>query len=168
MLNHTEHKTQPNLTFGHRPLQHTISVHVLILRACHSVNAAFGLLIPLYLLLSVALSLLSTVALVQSGREADPFALLCFPLLFIFFVPMCLAGQRVQDASRGVSFATFSGPWLVENPRTRRTRLMIMTSCARPASFSMPGVGTLNRPTCRKGLRSWFQFVQVLLNLKMH
>ncbi|XP_034238653.1 uncharacterized protein LOC117643708 [Thrips palmi] len=149
-------------------LVYTVSVHIGVLRACRLMNAVFGLLLPFYLVISVGLSLLSTVALVQSGRGADTYAVSCFPYLFIFFVPMCLAGQRVQDASQGLLSAAYRGPWLEEDVRARRSRLMLMTSCSRPATFSTPGVGCLNRPTCRKGLRSWFQFVQVLMNLKTH
>ncbi|XP_034239501.1 uncharacterized protein LOC117644284 [Thrips palmi] len=129
-------------------------------------NALFGLLLPFYLMMSVSLSLLCTVALVQSGRGADSFAVRSFSLLFVFFVTMCVAGQRVEDASQGIGTAIYNGPWLEEDVRTRRSRFLSMALCSRPACFKLPGVGAMNHPLCLDGLRSWFQFFQVLLNLK--
>ncbi|KAE8747092.1 Odorant receptor 54, partial [Frankliniella occidentalis] len=56
------------------------------------------------------------------------------------------------------------GPWLEENALGRRQRLLVMGS--RRPNFSVAGVGRLNRPTCRRVLRSWFQFVQFLVNIR--
>ncbi|KAE8737415.1 Odorant receptor 49, partial [Frankliniella occidentalis] len=82
----------------------SVRLHVSLLAACRHANAMFGLFLPLYLLGSLALSLLSTVAVVRSSAsgEVDVHALSCLPYLFVFFVPMCIAGQRVHDASYGL------------------------------------------------------------------
>ncbi|KAE8741652.1 Odorant receptor 52 [Frankliniella occidentalis] len=110
------------------------------------------------------MSMLSTVALILSDGAPDGFASTCALYLFVFFVPMCIVGQQIEDASRTVSVAAYRGPWLEENTATRRLRLIVMASP--PARFKVAGVGSLNRPTCRRVMRSWFQFVQVLVNLR--
>ncbi|XP_052128271.1 uncharacterized protein LOC113212265 isoform X5 [Frankliniella occidentalis] len=104
------------------------------------------------------------VALILSDGAPDGFASTCALYLFVFFVPMCIVGQQIEDASRTVSVAAYRGPWLEENTATRRLRLIVMASP--PARFKVAGVGSLNRPTCRRVMRSWFQFVQVLVNLR--
>ncbi|XP_052128265.1 uncharacterized protein LOC113212265 isoform X2 [Frankliniella occidentalis] len=107
---------------------------------------------------------LNKVALILSDGAPDGFASTCALYLFVFFVPMCIVGQQIEDASRTVSVAAYRGPWLEENTATRRLRLIVMASP--PARFKVAGVGSLNRPTCRRVMRSWFQFVQVLVNLR--
>ncbi|KAE8745122.1 Odorant receptor 48 [Frankliniella occidentalis] len=146
----------------------SVRLHVSLLAACRHANAMFGLFLPLYLLGHFALSMLSTVVAVRSSAsgEVDLHALSCLPYLLVFFVPMCIAGQRVHDASYGLKDKAYAGPWLEENVQARRSRLLVMASCSRPANFTVPGVGTLDLPTCRKGFRLWFQFVQVLINLQ--
>ncbi|KAJ1526409.1 hypothetical protein ONE63_009543 [Megalurothrips usitatus] len=110
--------------------------------------------------------MLSTVALLRASSEVDGFAASCLPYMFIFFVPMCVAGQRLQDASQAVATAVYNGSWLEKDPPARRCQLLVMAVCARPATFTVPGLMSLNLPTCRVGLRSWFQFTQVLINVK--
>ncbi|KAE8739251.1 Odorant receptor 50 [Frankliniella occidentalis] len=141
----------------------SVRIHVMLLAACQQANAMFGLLLPLYHLGSFAISLLSTVSVVRGGVTDDLYATACASYIFAFFVPMCFAGQRVQDA--GTSLST-RGPWPEEDITARRARLQIMVSCGRPVRFMVPGMPTLNLPTCRKGFRSWFQFIQVLINIQ--
>lgn len=81
----------------------TVQIHQELLATSQEFSAMFGLLLPHYLLASVVMSTLSTVAVVLADGSPDGYALSCFPYLFIFFVPMCIAGQRLQDASKSVS-----------------------------------------------------------------
>ncbi|XP_052123379.1 uncharacterized protein LOC127749404 [Frankliniella occidentalis] len=82
-------------------------LHISVLATCRDVNLAFGLLLPSYLLVSVLMSLLSTVSIILADGTPDFFALSCFSYLFIFFVPMCLAGQRLEDTGECVAQGTY-------------------------------------------------------------
>ncbi|KAE8741330.1 Odorant receptor 53, partial [Frankliniella occidentalis] len=115
-------------------------LHTSVLASCSEVNSVFGLLLPQYLLVSVVMSMLSTVsvALILSDGAPDGFASTCALYLFVFFVPMCIVGQQIEDASRTVSVAAYRGPWLEENTATRRLRLIVMASP--PARFKVAGV----------------------------
>ncbi|KAE8741682.1 Odorant receptor 51 [Frankliniella occidentalis] len=141
----------------------SVRIHVMLLAACQQANAMFGLLLPLYLLGSYAVSVLSTVSVVRGGVTSDMYGMVCTSYIFAFFGPMCFAGERIQDAALGLSTR---GPWPEEDVCTRRTRLQIMVCCARPARFMVPGMPVMNLPTCRQGVRSWFQFIQVLINIQ--
>ncbi|XP_052128587.1 uncharacterized protein LOC127750582, partial [Frankliniella occidentalis] len=112
-------------------------LHTSVLASCSEVNSVFGLLLPQYLLVSVVMSMLSTVALILSDGAPDGFASTCALYLFVFFVPMCIVGQQIEDASRTVSVAAYRGPWLEENTATRRLRLIVMASP--PARFKVAG-----------------------------
>ncbi|XP_052128237.1 uncharacterized protein LOC127750489 isoform X3 [Frankliniella occidentalis] len=144
----------------------SVRIHVMLLAACQQANAMFGLLLPLYLLGSYAVSVLSTVSVVRGGVTSDMYGMVCTSYIFAFFGPMCFAGERIQDAALGLSTRVYEGPWPEEDVCTRRTRLQIMVCCARPARFMVPGMPVMNLPTCRQGVRSWFQFIQVLINIQ--
>ncbi|XP_052129429.1 uncharacterized protein LOC127750862 [Frankliniella occidentalis] len=127
----------------------------------------FADVLPHLLVVSVVLPLLSTVELATRGTEADAFALLNAPLIFAVFVPICFAGDRLSVARSGMSRSAFYGPWLEESQRCKKLRLALMhVADGRGAQVRGSGIGLLNRRACGKALKSWFSFLQVLVNVK--
>ncbi|KAK3918112.1 4-hydroxy-4-methyl-2-oxoglutarate aldolase/4-carboxy-4-hydroxy-2-oxoadipate aldolase, partial [Frankliniella fusca] len=128
-----------------------------------STRAMLGRLLPLYLVVPLLLPLFSSAEVVVFGLQAaDLVALATSPLIFVAFVPQCLAGQRLLDASTDLAQDAYFGPWLEESVPVRRIRLLIIE--ARPQGVPVPGLNGLSRPTCLNAMRKWFQYVQVLLN----
>ncbi|XP_034250503.1 uncharacterized protein LOC117650950 isoform X3 [Thrips palmi] len=147
-----------------RPVAATYS---LVIESARAINTATGHLLPHYVMATFTVPILSTASIVQSPEKADIFDFLSLPLMFLFFGPICEASQSMQNASGAVSSRAYSGPWLDEHAPSRRVRLQIMLqSSARPLCFKVEGLGSLNRPLSRKLATSWFQYLQVLQNLR--
>ncbi|XP_052131882.1 uncharacterized protein LOC127751818 [Frankliniella occidentalis] len=148
---------------GAHHLRWAVALHARLDATWRSTRAMLGLLLPLYLIVPLLLPLFSSAELVVFGLQAaDPVALATCPLIVVAFVPQCLAGQRLLDASTGVALSAYCGPWLEEAVPERRIRLMVIDT--RPQGVPVPGLGGLSRPTCLNAMRKWFQYVQVLLN----
>ncbi|KAE8747538.1 Odorant receptor 78, partial [Frankliniella occidentalis] len=73
---------------------------------------AFADMMPHLLVVSVVLPLLSTVEVFARGTKADVFALLMAPVILAVFVPICVAGENLAAARRGLSVRAYRGPWL--------------------------------------------------------
>ncbi|KAE8742005.1 Odorant receptor 72, partial [Frankliniella occidentalis] len=138
-----------------------------LLRVSICMDSTFADMIPHLLVVVVILPLLSTVEVVANGMQADMFALGTAPLIFTVFVPLCLVGDSLFKCRRAVATRAARGPWLEETPQLRRLRLgMIHSALGRGARLRGNGVGPLDRRTCGNALRSWFSFLQILLNVK--
>ncbi|XP_052122091.1 uncharacterized protein LOC113212776 isoform X2 [Frankliniella occidentalis] len=104
---------------------------------------------------------------VSSGNLQDIYAVGTAPLLLTLFVPICLTGERLGEARREVAFRAALGPWLEELPVVRRLRLGILVAAeGRGAQLRGSGIGLLDKPACLQALKSWFSFVQMMLNLR--
>ncbi|XP_034256861.1 uncharacterized protein LOC117654368 [Thrips palmi] len=123
-------------------------------------------MMPHLLVVTIVLPLLSTVEVVASGMRAELFSVGTAPLVFTLFMPLCLTGDTLMAARRGVSWRAYSGPWLEERPRQRLLRLGLMqATMGRGAMVRGRGIGNLDRRACYRALKSWFSFLQVLINL---
>ncbi|KAJ1522004.1 hypothetical protein ONE63_002326 [Megalurothrips usitatus] len=99
--------------------------------------------------------------------KADVFALGTAPLILTVFVPLCLVGDALGAARRGVVTRAVRGPWLEEGLAGRRLRLGVMLAAlGRGALVRGRGIGVLDRRACGNALRSWFSFLQILMNAK--
>ncbi|KAE8748431.1 Odorant receptor 67 [Frankliniella occidentalis] len=143
------------------------SVQGVVLNATLVLNAATSDLLPHLLFGVVGVPLISTVEVVSSGNLQDIYAVGTAPLLLTLFVPICLTGERLGEARREVAFRAALGPWLEELPVVRRLRLGILVAAeGRGAQLRGSGIGLLDKPACLQALKSWFSFVQMMLNLR--
>lgn len=99
--------------------------------------------------------------------KADVFAVGTAPLIVTVFVPLCLVGDTLSVARRGVAVRAAGGPWLEEAMPHRRLRLRLMhAALGRGARPRGRGIGVLDRRTCGNAVRSWFSFLQILMNVQ--
>ncbi|KAK3908237.1 Protein crossbronx-like, partial [Frankliniella fusca] len=144
-----------------------LAVQAGVLKVLLYTDATIADTMPHLLVVSVVLPLLSTVEVVSYGTKADVFALLMAPLIFTVFVPLCLAGDGLVAAREGMSTRAWRGPWLEESLRHKKLRLSLMQfTGGRGAQVRGTGIGLLDRPACGNALRSWFSFLQVLINVQ--
>lgn len=73
--------------------------------------------------------------------------------------------QGLSDASEEVGRQAYWGCWPEEGPRARSIRTMMMLRAARPTQFTCRGFGAIGLPACESALKSWFSYLQMLLNL---
>ena len=101
------------------------------------------------------------------GMGTDWISLMVMPMPLYVLVPLCLAGDRLEQAKNGVVRGAFGGPWLEKSPAQRRLLLNIMQAAQDGGSrVRSLGIGPLNRRTCFIALKSWFKILQTLLNLR--
>ncbi|KAK3913382.1 Trans-cinnamate 4-monooxygenase [Frankliniella fusca] len=129
-------------------------------------DAALSDLLPHILIANVVVPLLSTVEMVLHGLESDVFAVGMAPLVLAVFVPLCLVGDAMGTARLHLTDKACAGPWLEETIEIRKLRLgMVQVSQGRGGCLGGIGIGKLDRETCANALKSWFSFLQVLMNL---
>ncbi|KAK3927484.1 Odorant receptor 94b [Frankliniella fusca] len=88
------------------------------------------------------------------------------PQIFIFFIPMCLAGDALQyDSGEGLAASAYNADWLSWPARTRRTAHCIMARATRPQVLSVKAFGHADCHACLSVLKTWFSFLQTLTNL---
>ncbi|KAE8740257.1 Odorant receptor 76 [Frankliniella occidentalis] len=127
----------------------------------------FADVLPHFLVVSVALPVLSTVEVVVKGAQADAFAFLNAPLIFGVFVPMCMVGDKLSAARFGLSRNAFRGPWLEEDQQQKKMLLALMQIAdGRGGQIRGTGIGRLNRSACTNAMKSWFSCLQVLINVQ--
>ncbi|XP_052130076.1 uncharacterized protein LOC113213466 isoform X2 [Frankliniella occidentalis] len=95
----------------------------------------------------------------------DAYLLSSFPIILVVFVPICISGQGLSDASELVGLRAYQGRWPAEAPEHRRVRAFVMLRASRPACITCRGLGALGLPVCESVLKSWFSYLQMLLNL---
>ncbi|KAJ1519006.1 hypothetical protein ONE63_011387 [Megalurothrips usitatus] len=143
------------------------SLQAFTLRVMLRMDGSVSGLMPHLLVVSLILPLLSTVDVVSNGLQTDVFALLMAPLIFTVFVPICLAGESLAVAMDLLAVRAAAGPWLEESLGQRRLRLGLMhASLGRGANVKCRGIGLLDRLACGNALRSWFSFLQLLINVQ--
>lgn len=59
----------------------------------------------------------------------------------------------------------YAGEWTSEDNRARYLRVMMMLRSSRPATITCRGLGVVGLPACESVLKSWFSYLQMLLNL---
>ncbi|KAK3907685.1 Odorant receptor coreceptor [Frankliniella fusca] len=124
-------------------------------------------LLPHLLIVSVVVPLFCTVEVVLNGLDADLFAVGMAPLVLAVFVPFCLVGEAMSEARQQLTDKAFAGPWLEEPVENKKLRLGILQmSNGNGGALRGRGVGYLDRETCASALKSWFSFLQVLMNLQ--
>ena len=62
-----------------------------------------------------------------------------------------------------VGLAAYSGDWLLEPVRCRRLRLMFVQTTARGAPFAMSGLGGFTRASAYHVLKTWYQYLNLLI-----
>ncbi|KAE8736714.1 Odorant receptor 65, partial [Frankliniella occidentalis] len=150
---------------GRRSTARSASLHAQVNESARLTSMQFGHLLPHFLTVGLVMPVVATAEVISSGGHADSFAIAMVPLLFVFFVSQCVGGQQLENSSEGLGWAAYQGPWLSEDARARRLRLLVIQSVtARPACFGVPGITVLNHATCQDALRIWFQYLQILLN----
>ncbi|KAJ1519165.1 hypothetical protein ONE63_011221 [Megalurothrips usitatus] len=136
----------------------------LVLAVCRA-DAVFRDLYPLYLSTILLLPLLTTTEVVVTGN-IDLIALSTMPVILCVFVPLCFAGQRLQDTSVMVCWLVYGGRWVSEGVLARRLRVHAMAMANKGCGVSVHGLGPLDRPACARALSNWFRFLQMLLSLR--
>ncbi|XP_052121461.1 uncharacterized protein LOC127749044 isoform X2 [Frankliniella occidentalis] len=105
--------------------------------------------------------------LIASGLKLGAYSLGTAAPILIVFVPLCEVGDRLSRARRGVAESAAEGPWVEERPKQRQLRLAVMQAAMGEGAFLRgSGIGPLDRATCGNALRSWFSFLQVILNVQ--
>ncbi|XP_026285911.2 uncharacterized protein LOC113211675 [Frankliniella occidentalis] len=136
-------------------------------QASLNMEASVADLLSQVLIVSVVVPLLSTVEVVLNGLEADMFAVGMAPLVLFVFVPFCLVGDAMTYARLRFADRAGAGPWLEETVQIRKMRLgMVQLSQGHGGDLRGWGIGHLDRKACGSALKSWFQFLQVLMNLQ--
>lgn len=74
----------------------------------------------------------------------------------------------MEDASTVLCERAYSGRWLEEDVPTRRLRLQVMQRATRPSQPTSLQLGPINLALCQGTLRSWFSYLQVLINTTQH
>ncbi|KAE8741988.1 Odorant receptor 68, partial [Frankliniella occidentalis] len=101
------------------------------------------------------------------GLDADLFAVGMAPLVLFVFVPFCLVGDAMAAARLRFADRACAGPWLEETLQLRKLRLgMVQVSQGHGGDLKGLGIGLLDRKACGNALKSWFSFLQVLMNLQ--
>ena len=101
------------------------------------------------------------------GMDTDMYTLMMTPIPVVVLVPLCLAGDRLEQAKNGVMRRAYGGPWLETTPDQRRLLLCIMLAAQDKGSrLRSLGIGPLNRRTCFIALKNWFNVLQTVLNLR--
>ncbi|KAK3917668.1 NADP-dependent malic enzyme [Frankliniella fusca] len=137
-----------------------------LLHACLVMDKAVRDLLPHILIGVAAVALVSTVEMVSSGSLQDIYSLNTAPLILTIFIPICLAGERLGEARREVAVRAARGPWLEEDSDGRKLRLGVLVAAGGSgAQLRGDGLGTLDKPACLAALKSWFSFVQMIVNL---
>ncbi|XP_052121463.1 uncharacterized protein LOC127749044 isoform X3 [Frankliniella occidentalis] len=138
-----------------------------VLRACIVADSALADLMPHLLVVSIIMPLFSTAELIASGLKLGAYSLGTAAPILIVFVPLCEVGDRLSRARRGVAESAAEGPWVEERPKQRQLRLAVMQAAMGEGAFLRgSGIGPLDRATCGNALRSWFSFLQVILNVQ--
>ncbi|KAE8750084.1 Odorant receptor 74 [Frankliniella occidentalis] len=115
---------------------------------------------------SLLMPLISLVQ-VMSGVVDSLDALGTAPLFITITVPLYLAGDMLASARQGIANSAARGPWLEEEPWQRRMRAAVMLGASGEGALPRcQGVGILNRRGLAHVLRSWFSFLQAMLNLR--
>lgn len=102
---------------------------------------------------------------VQSPGRTSSYAFSFAAIVFLMFVPLCLAGEALDVAQRRVAALAYRGPWLDEPRALQRLRLGVMTLSGRGrgAKLYARGVGRLDHRFCLAALKAWIKFLHVLL-----
>ncbi|KAK3917667.1 Nucleoprotein [Frankliniella fusca] len=115
--------------------------------------------------------------MVSSGSLQDIYSLNTAPLILTIFIPICLAGERLGEARREVAVRVFirTPPKMTGRPAVPGwKRTPTGENCAWASSWPRggsgaqlrgDGLGTLDKPACLAALKSWFSFVQMIVNL---
>ncbi|KAK3926807.1 Fatty acid synthase subunit beta [Frankliniella fusca] len=117
------------------------------------------------------------ISLVQalSGAVDSLDALGTAPLFLTVTAPLYLAGDMVASARHQLVRRAGAGPWLNEPVGQRRLRLHVMLAASGRGALlrqqfyfflRCKGVGGLDRRGLALVLRSWFSFLQAILNLR--
>ncbi|KAE8749148.1 Odorant receptor 73 [Frankliniella occidentalis] len=156
------HRMQVSATAACCP--HDAALQSGVLRACIVADSALADLMPHLLVVSIIMPLFSTAELIASGLKLGAYSLGTAAPILIVFVPLCEVGDRLSRARRGVAESAAEGPWVEERPKQRQLRLA--AAMGEGAFLRGSGIGPLDRATCGNALRSWFSFLQVILNVQ--
>ncbi|XP_034254708.1 uncharacterized protein LOC117653257 [Thrips palmi] len=138
-----------------------------VFEAALGAEADIAYVLPFMMFGAIIMPLLSTVEVLLKREDVDWFALALAPAIFTEFIPLCEAGDGLAEARLGITTCAYHGPWLSEHTVQRRMRLCFMQAGeGRALRLRGQGIGTLNRFACKETIRSWFSFVQILINIQ--
>ncbi|XP_052124448.1 uncharacterized protein LOC127749622 isoform X2 [Frankliniella occidentalis] len=137
-------------------------LHAVLCESASLLDAVTSAGLPMLFVGVLALPIQGTYDAVQG--QVDGYLLSSAPIIIVVFVPLCYSAQAMSDASAEVGLSAYRGAWPAEDARARFIRTMVMLRATRPAQFTCKGLGAVGLPACQSVLRSWFSYLQMLLN----
>ncbi|KAK3917279.1 Odorant receptor 45a, partial [Frankliniella fusca] len=147
---------------GAAELRTAVRLHAVLCEASRLLDAVTSDWLPMLFVGVLALPIQGTYDAVQG--QVDGYLLSSAPIIVVVFVPLCFSAQAMSDASSEVGLCAYKGSWPDEDPRARYMRTMVIMRASHPAQFTCKGLGAVGLPACQSVLRSWFSYLQMLLN----
>ncbi|XP_052128953.1 uncharacterized protein LOC127750691 [Frankliniella occidentalis] len=138
--------------------------HARLLDAARRARLLFADLFAHIVSALLTLPLLGTAELLVNIKDVDSLTLATFAVIATIFMPMCLAGQELEDSSAAVRERLYEGPWLQEDAATRRARAHFMLGAGCRARMAFGGLGSLNAASCLHVVNRWFSLLNVYIN----
>ncbi|XP_052126316.1 uncharacterized protein LOC127749997 isoform X2 [Frankliniella occidentalis] len=160
------HKAVGERLMGSGSVVQAVELQNAVLKITIAIDSVITDLLPHVLVATVFMPLITTSQMVVSG-DFNPFDFVGGVPILSVFVPLFEAGDDLAASRLQVAELAGFGPWLERSPRQRGLVVGAMRCAAGVGGLPrFRGFGSINRHACLQALKSWFSFLQMLLNLR--